>query len=115
VLLSACSDDQEFKREVYSSKDRCIEDWGSEDRCESSGSGYLGPRYYWRSGKPYYFPPGSSDAQSVSTGRFASMRQGDPSSNSITSMHTSVSRGGFGYSSSFHGSGLSGISRGCKV
>ncbi|HMK43447.1 MAG TPA: hypothetical protein VK445_04860 [Dissulfurispiraceae bacterium] len=106
VFLTACSDDQATKRELYSTKERCVEDWGSEDNCEQTGSGrYHGPHYYWYSGRPYYFPRGGGDAQPARTGNFASLREGMSSSHSIGSISSSVSRGGFGRSSSFHGSG----------
>jgi uncharacterized protein YgiB involved in biofilm formation len=106
VMLTACSDSQETKRELYSSKERCVEDWGSEDKCEPAESGrYHGPHYYWYSGRPYYFPRGSTDPQPVNTGRFAGLREGGTSSHSIGSVKSSVSRGGFGSSSSFHSSG----------
>ncbi|OQX08464.1 MAG: hypothetical protein BWK76_23555 [Desulfobulbaceae bacterium A2] len=108
VSLTACKSVQETKRELYNSRDRCVEDWGTGDKCEPSGAGggYYGPHYYWHSsGRPYYYPSGASDPQPVSHGRFASMREGSHSSHSTGTVKSSVSRGGFGHSSSSHSSG----------
>ncbi|OQX14308.1 MAG: hypothetical protein BWK76_14850 [Desulfobulbaceae bacterium A2] len=107
VSLTACRSVQETKRELYNSRDRCVEDWGVEDRCESSGTGgFYGPHYYWRSGTPYYYPRGGGDPQPVSQGHFAKVREGTFSPNSTGTVSSSISRrGGFGRSSSSHASG----------
>lgn len=105
VLLTACGSDQATTRELYSSKEKCVEDWGSEDDCEvTANNRYHGPHYYWYGGRPYYFSRGGGDPKPVTTGRMATLREGGRSSNSIGSISSTVSRGGFGGSSSFHGS-----------
>jgi len=50
ILLSACSDEGSATRiPVYSSQVDCMQDWKDSARCSRnpSGSGYVGPRYYW--------------------------------------------------------------------
>ena len=106
VLLTACSREQATKREVNPNKGKCVQDWGSEDKCESTTTGhYYGPHYYWNSGRPYYFPQGGGDPEPARTGHMSSLAPGGHSSNSISSISSSVSRGGFGHSSSSHSSG----------
>lgn len=107
VFLTACgSNEQATTRELYMNKEKCAEDWGSEDKCEPTTSGrYHGPHYYWYGGRPYYFPRGGTDPQPTTTGRMANLTQGSKSANSIGSISSSVKRGGFGSSSSFHSSG----------
>lgn len=80
VALSACGEDQ--KRNVYRTRQDCIEDWGSEKDCDQApvGSGHSG---YW------YGPRWSAGGYSGRGGRAIS---------SVT-----VSRGGFGRFGSFHG------------
>jgi len=106
VLLTACSSEQATKREVYQNKQKCVEDWGSDDKCEVTSSGhYYGPHYYWSSGRPYYYPHGGGTPELAQTGRISSLTQGGRSANSISSISGSVSRGGFGHASSSHSSG----------
>ena len=108
LAASACSSDQETQRSVYSSKDACAKDWGS-DECEpaSTGSHYYGPHYYFYGGRPWYFPRGyetpvetrpSQGAYSMNPGMHA-----PGSASSIASTRTV--RGGFGASSALHGAG----------
>lgn len=105
VLLTACGSDQTTTRELYGNKQKCVEDWGSEDKCEqTSGGRYYGPHYYWHSGRPYYFPRGGGDPEPARSGHFSTLTQGSRSANSISSISGTVSRGGLGSSSSFHSS-----------
>jgi uncharacterized protein YgiB involved in biofilm formation len=106
VLLTACSSEQATRREMYQNKQKCVEDWGSDDKCEATSSGhYYGPHYYWSSGRPYYYPRNGSSPEIVRSGHMSSLTQGGHSANSISSISSSVSRGGFGHSSSSHSSG----------
>jgi uncharacterized protein YgiB involved in biofilm formation len=107
VMLTACGgNEQATTRELYRNKEKCVEDWGSEDKCEATANGrYHGPNYYWYGGRPYYFPRSGGDPQPTTTGHMSNLTQGGRSSNSISSVSSSVSRGGFGHSSSFHSSG----------
>ncbi len=97
VALSGCGDDAE-RRDLYSSKRDCVQDWGDETKCETapasatgsrSGTHYWGPVY---SGSSYR--SGNSSVGSVSSARTGSRAVGT----------SHVSRGGFGSSSSSHSS-----------
>jgi uncharacterized protein YgiB involved in biofilm formation len=103
AALAACGqEDETLRRDLYSSKEDCVQDWGDELKCEkqpptgySSGfhSGYwYGP--YYRSGQ-YGSDPQSQPAGTVSRAR--------PGSHSVGTNH--VSRGGFGASGAAHGAG----------
>ena len=108
--LVACGPStQDTRREIYGTREKCVEDWGSGDDCEQQpGSGYYhGPHYYYRSGVPYVFRRGSDQAQPANpAGRFSRLPPGALSLNSTGSLRTShISRGGFGRIGSFFSSG----------
>jgi uncharacterized protein YgiB involved in biofilm formation len=107
VLLTSCSSQQTTKRELYQNKEKCVQDWGAEDKCEPASSGhyFYGPHYYWYSGRSYYFPLGGGSPEPVRTGHISTLSQSATSPHSIGAVSSSVTRGGFGHSSSSHGSG----------
>lgn len=103
AALAACSqEDDTLRRDLYSSKEDCIKDWGDQYKCEEQpATGYTpgfrssywyGPSY--RSGQygssPHSEPPGT-------------VSQARPGSHSVGTSH--VSRGGFGASGAAHSSG----------
>ena len=104
-----CSSEQATHREIYASKEKCIEDWGTKENCEEDKKygTYYGPHYYHSGGGIYYFSHGSDNAVRLGdNARFSSIKQGMKSPNSFSSFSsTKVTRGGFGRSSSFHGGG----------
>lgn len=104
-----CSSEQATQREIYTSKEKCIEDWGTQENCEENKTyrTYYGPHYYRSGGGIYYFPHGSDKSALLgNNARFSSVAPGMKSPNSFSSFSaTKVIRGGFGRSSSFHGGG----------
>lgn len=88
VALSGCSSEQ---RNVYKSKEDCLQDWGSGQECEevNSNNNYYGGSYY--PGGYFYGPRYSGSAGTM---------HGTPSLRAV-----SVARGGFGSSAGFHGGG----------
>ena len=111
LVAGGCSQEQMTKREVYKTRQQCIDDWGSEEECEQDRSGgYFGPHYVYWGGHPYYYPRGSVDPVPVrGNAQFAGVREGMRSAYSagtISDRH--ITRGGFGKSSSFHGTGAKG-------
>lgn len=88
VTLSGCQKEQ---RNVYKSKEDCLQDWGSAQECEevTQGNNYYGGTYH-PSG--YYFGPRYTGSGGT--------RLGTPSVRAVT-----VARGGFGSSLGFHGGG----------
>lgn len=97
--LTACDqepDTQQVMQGEYKSREDCIRDWGNDaSRCtpNSSGGGYIGPRYFWdhASNTPMIY--NSSGSAVPATNSFAS--RGVASSARAVST-ASVSRGGFG-------------------
>ncbi|MEW6220298.1 MAG: hypothetical protein AB1634_12305 [Thermodesulfobacteriota bacterium] len=106
LQLAACADDQETQRAVYSSRQACVEDWGSEDDCEAEAGGtgmWMGPWFYYHLGRPYYFGRQSGIATPLGTNaRFGQAAAGG-SATAVKTVTGSVSRGGFGSSASLHG------------
>ena len=105
AALSSC-DDQSERRDVYASRQDCVQDWGEEKKCEPapdsaapSGRTHSGGGYFWGplySGHNYRYGSGSGSSA------LSSARTG---SRAISSTSSSISRGGFGSSSSSHSSG----------
>lgn len=105
AALSAC-DNQSERRDLYASKQDCVQDWGEETKCEPApdgaatiGRSHTGGAYFWgpRYSSNSYRPSGtSSSAGALSPARSGSRAIGSSGS---------VSRGGFGSSSSAHSSG----------
>ena len=99
AALAACGDDAD-RRDLYASKQDCVQDWGDETKCESAPPGTTSSRPH-SGGGYFYGPPYSSsryNTGSTSTGSTA-LRSG---SRAVSS--SSFSRGGFGSSSSSHSS-----------
>jgi len=105
VLMTGCSgsaSDSEIQQKRYASQADCERDWGrttdSQTACSKSGSGYLGPRYYWNhgSGRPVaLMPDGSHRPMSAEALSRSSLANSHPSSHA-SSRSSGVSRGGFG-------------------
>lgn len=87
ALLNGCNRSVET-RDVYLTRNDCVQDWGEARRCEET--------YNQSTGMRQYFGPGYSGARDAPTSRSASK--------AVSSQ--SVVRGGFGASASAHsGSG----------
>ena len=100
AAIAACDDDNE-RRDLYASKQACVQDWGDEKKCESApasagaGHSHTGGGYFW--GPTYLgrgYSAGSTGSSALSPARSGSRALGT----------SSVSRGGFGSSSSSHSS-----------
>jgi uncharacterized protein YgiB involved in biofilm formation len=108
--LAACGPStQDTRREIYGTREKCLEDWGSEEDCEQqAGSGYYhGPHYFYRGGVPYVFRRGSDQSQPLHPAAgFSRLPAGMASLNSAGSLKTShISRGGFGGIGAFFSGG----------
>jgi uncharacterized protein YgiB involved in biofilm formation len=107
--LAACGpSSQDTRREIYASREKCVEDWGSEDDCDQqSGGSYHGPHYFYRGGVPYYYRRGADQAQPLgAANKFSRLAPGTASLNSSGSLTTShMTRGGFGRIGSFFRAG----------
>lgn len=108
IGVSSCSQEQSTKREYYASKQRCAEDWGSDDKCEEDKNTpgyYYGPHYIYYRGYPHFFRPGGSEPEPLSAGaKFAAVPEGGRSLNSVRSVSSvHISRGIFGRAAGFHG------------
>jgi uncharacterized protein YgiB involved in biofilm formation len=96
--LYACGDSEPryVNRDVYASAADCQRDWGQQSCQQNQPAGSSGARSSVWYGPSYYSdrarPQGSRAISTSSTSNF-------------TSSSSSVSRGGFGSSSSFHSSG----------
>jgi uncharacterized protein YgiB involved in biofilm formation len=112
AALVACSDSTPQHRDVYASKQDCVQDWGDENKCDaapaSAGTGtgrsHTGGGYFWG---PIYsglsHRNGTSAITSSSIGSGSGSRASGNGSRAIGS--SSISRGGFGSSASSHSSG----------
>ena len=105
AALAACSDSPPEHRDVYASKQDCVQDWGEEKKCEaapasagsSTGRSHTGGGYFWG---PIYSGSSYRTGSNSSSSSIGSARSG---SHAIGS--SSISRGGFGSSASSHSSG----------
>lgn len=88
VTLAGCQSEQ---RNVYKSREDCLQDWGDDKNCEqvTSGNHYYGGGYHPIGS--YYGPRYTGNGGTLS---------GAPSVRAV-----SVARGGFGSSASAHGGG----------
>jgi uncharacterized protein YgiB involved in biofilm formation len=106
-FVSCSSPPSDTHRELYANREKCVEDWGSEDRCEQqSGGRYWGPRYYYYGGRPFYFPRNTDNPVPLGgEGKFSHLSPGMKSLNSSATFSSPhISRGGFGrIGSFFHG------------
>jgi uncharacterized protein YgiB involved in biofilm formation len=106
LSLAACDADEPSQRAVYTSQQACVEDWGDTDNCDDDdhdGSWY-GPHYFYHSGKTHYYSKKSGKVMAVpSNYRFSGLGAGVSSPRAAKVVASSISRGGFGGSSSSHG------------
>jgi uncharacterized protein YgiB involved in biofilm formation len=115
TLLSACGKEEQVMQNLYANRHECQQDWGDDPRdCNYSGGGgygggggYSGPRYIWdhKTGRPY-----AVDADgSTRALRNAAVMQGTPGQavkgRAMLVRHSTVTRGGFGFSSRGFSSG----------
>lgn len=102
AALTACGNRDEARRDLYASKQDCVQDWGDEKKCEQAPAGttssrpHTGGGYFWG---PSYFGRYRGGSSSATSTGVTSARSG---SRAVAS--SSVSRGGFGHSSSAHSS-----------
>ena len=120
LALSACDDapEQDTERDVYNSRDECLQDWGDDELCKpmgdddreeyrrSGGVIVVGHPYYWG---PNYYPGDRTvvyNGRTISPSRKSSTMKTFPvTSTSSASSRTSSSsprttHGGFGGRSS---------------
>jgi hypothetical protein len=103
-LVSCGSPSPETHRELYANREKCQEDWGSEDRCEEQRGGRVwGPRYVYTGGRPFYFPRNSETPVPMGgEGKFSQVSPGMKSLNSSGTFSTPhITRSGFGRIGSF--------------
>jgi len=103
AALAACGqEDESLRRDLYASKDDCVQDWGDELKCEpqTSTENSFGFRSAYWYGPIYRSGQYGSDPQIQPAGTVSRAR---PGSHSIGTSH--VSRGGFGASGAAHGHG----------
>jgi hypothetical protein len=106
VTLTSCgSKTQQTQRDVYTTKEQCVDDWGEKD-CEDTGTSgasinhtYMGPHYFNYGGVPYFFPRGSSStSEPVNGSSVPRFKSGiTHSSGAFHTISSSVARGGFGH------------------
>jgi uncharacterized protein YgiB involved in biofilm formation len=103
AALAGCGQqDETLRRDVYASRNDCVQDWGDEQKCEAQAAGatsggshgtfFLGPSY-----RPGQF---GSSASNRPIGTVDAAR---PGSHAIATSH--ISRGGFGSTGASHSSG----------
>src|SRR3954466_15060296 len=95
AALAACGDSAD-RRDLYASKQDCVQDWGDEKKCEAAPPGTTSSRPH--SGGGYFYGPAYSSGTYRSGSSVGPVRSG---SRAVSS--GSVSRGGFGHSASAHG------------
>jgi len=103
AALAACSqEDETLRRDLYSSREDCIKDWGDQFKCEEQPAAGYTPGFH----QSYWYGPAYRYGQYGSTSRNSApgtVTEARPGSHSIGTSH--VSRGGFGASGAAHGSG----------
>jgi hypothetical protein len=103
AALAACGqEDDTLRRDVYTSKEDCVHDWGDELKCENQPA--ADPTFGHSSG--YWYGPSYRSGQFGSNPRSepsGTVSQARPGSRSVGTSH--VSHGGFGASGAAHGSG----------
>jgi uncharacterized protein YgiB involved in biofilm formation len=99
TVCISCGESQDVLQNKYLSRDECVRHWDDDD-CDFDGSSgvYRGPRYYRSGSNTYYYPRSGSNPLQYNKPHNISA----PSAGMVKS---SVSRGGFGSSSSFHSAG----------
>ena len=101
AALTACGNNDE-QRDLYSSKQDCVKDWGDETKCESAPASATNGRTH--SGGGYFWGPMYSGS-SYRSGSSTSSSLGSVRSGSRAVGSSSISRGGFGSGASSHSSG----------
>jgi uncharacterized protein YgiB involved in biofilm formation len=105
ALASCGQEESTLRRDLYSSKEDCVKDWGDELKCaEQSGSSRSGSVGGYHGG--YWYGPSyrSGDHGSSSLSRpHGTIDSARPGSHAVGTSH--ISRGGFGGSASAHASG----------
>ncbi|MBI5559195.1 MAG: hypothetical protein HY885_16350 [Deltaproteobacteria bacterium] len=105
LSLAACDSEEPTQRAMYLSQQECIDDWGSVDECEDDDHDghWHGPHYYYHGGKPHYYSKKSGSAMAVpGSALFSRVSAGSTSPRAASTISSSISRGGFGSSSSSH-------------
>jgi uncharacterized protein YgiB involved in biofilm formation len=100
AALAACGDDQ--RRDLYASKQDCVQDWGDEQKCEPAPAGTTASRPH--SGGGYWWGPSYSSSSYRPSGASTSAGWASARSGSRAVATSSVSRGGFGHGASGHSS-----------
>ncbi|MFZ5761103.1 MAG: hypothetical protein ACOY32_15930 [Thermodesulfobacteriota bacterium] len=106
LSLVACSSEEPTQQAEYLNLQDCIEDWGNAEECDDDDHDgrWRGPHYYYHKGKPYYFAKKTGAPLAVpSSAHFSGVAEGAFSPKASSTISSSVSRGGFGKSSSWHG------------
>jgi hypothetical protein len=103
AALAACGqEDDALRRDVYASKDDCVQDWGDELKCEKQPA----PGFTSGGRSGYWYGPSYGSGQYGSSSRSeppGTVSQSRPGSHSVGTSH--VSHGGFGASGAAHASG----------
>ena len=103
AALTACGqDDETLRRDLYSSKEDCVQDWGDELKCENRPATGYAPGFH----SGYWYGPAYRSGQFGSSPQHeapGTVSQARPGSHSVGTSH--VSHGGFGASGAAHGSG----------
>jgi len=101
AALAACGQEEDtLRRDLYSSKEDCVQDWGDQLKCEERpATGYTSGYRQWY-GPAYRYGQYGSFSRNATPGTVTEAR---PGSHSIGTSH--VSHGGFGASGAAHSSG----------
>src|SRR5438309_11454540 len=105
AALAACGQEETLRRDLYSSKENCVQDWGDELKCENRPATGYAPGYH----SGYWYGPAYRSGQFGSSPQHeapGSVSQARPGSHAVGPGHGS--HGGFGASRAAHGSRGSG-------
>lgn len=109
AALAACGDSDPERRDVYASKQDCVQDWGQETKCEPAPASATNSTSRPHSGHGYFWGPlyrgSSAGYRAGSSGTSGASAIGGAGTSSRAIGSASVSRGGFGSSASSHSSG----------
>ena len=79
AALAACGDsDDGTRRDLYASKQDCVQDWGDETKCESAPSGTTSSRPH--SGGGYFYGPAYSSSSRLGSSTSSGSSHGSSSS-----------------------------------
>src|SRR5450755_4185175 len=103
AALAACGqEDDTLRRDVYTSREDCVHDWGDELKCENQPAAASAFGHY----SSFWYEPSYRSGQFGSSLRSeppGTVSQARPGSRSVGTSH--VSHGGFGGSGAAHASG----------